>query len=98
MNPVPDDTRRIAFYLMGFAVFLACSSILAPVIFFMKKIYYRWDVSILTMNASVRQAILITLGGIAMVILFFFRILEPRLVAMIWAAIGCLEVMIQAIE
>jgi hypothetical protein len=50
------------------------------------------------MNASVRQAILLTLGGIAMVILYFFRIFEPRLIAMIWLAIGCLEVMIQAIE
>ncbi|MFZ2255550.1 MAG: hypothetical protein WAW59_03750 [Patescibacteria group bacterium] len=71
---------------------------MAPIIFFIKKIYYRGDVSILTMNASVRQAILLTLGGIAMIILYFFRIFEPRLIAMIWLAIGCLEVMIQAIE
>lgn len=98
MNPIPDDTREIAFYLMWGAVFLASSSLLAPVIFFVKKIYYRGDVSILTMNASVRQAILLTLGGIAMVILYFFRIFEPRLIATIWLAIGCLEVMIQAIE
>ncbi len=98
MNPIPEDTRKIAFYLMWGAVFLASSSLLAPVIFFIKKIYYRGDVSILTLNASVRQAILLTLGGIAMVIFYFFRILEPRLIATIWLAIGCLEVMIQAVE
>jgi hypothetical protein len=61
MNPVPDETRKIAFYLMGGAVFLASSSLLAPIIFFIKKVYYRGDVSTITMNASIRQAILLTL-------------------------------------
>lgn len=98
MNPLPTETRTLAFSLMGLATLLAGSSILAPIIFFIKKIYYRGDVSTITLNASVRQAILITLGMIAMVILYFFRIFEPRLIAMIWATIGCLEVMIQAIE
>jgi hypothetical protein len=98
MNPVPTEVRQIAFSLMGIAVFLAGSSILAPIIFFIKKIYYRGDVSILTMNASVRQAMFLTLGTLSMIALYFFRILEPRLIAMIWLAIGCLEVMIQAID
>lgn len=98
MNPIPEDTRNIAFYLMWWAIFLAGSSILAPILFFIKKIYYRWDVSILTMNASVRQSILLTLWFLAMIILYYFRIFEPRLIAMIWLSLWCLEVMIQAIE
>lgn len=87
MNPVPTEARQMAFSLMGIAIFLAGSSILAPVIFFMKKVYYRGDVSILTMNASVRQAIFLTLGVLSMIALYFFRIFEPRLIAMIWLAI-----------
>ncbi len=98
MNPVPDDARKIAFYLMWGAIFLASSSIFSPIIFFIKKIYYRGDVSILTMNSSVRQAILFTLWMLSMMLLYFFRIFEPKLISTIWLAIWCLEVMIQAIE
>lgn len=71
---------------------------MAPIIFFIKKIYYRGDVHIQTMNASVRQAILITIGGILMLTLHMFHIDEARLIMTVWAIIGCIEVMIQAVE
>ncbi|MBP9779943.1 hypothetical protein KBD33_04970, partial [Candidatus Gracilibacteria bacterium] len=62
MNPVSEPI--IAFSLMGLGVFLASSSLLAFLIFFTKKIYYRGDVYIRTMNASLRQGMLITIGGL----------------------------------
>lgn len=98
MNPLAVESQKIAFSMMGIAIFLSTSSFLSPIIFFIKKIYYRGDVSISTMNSSVRQAILITVGIISMIVLYFFRIFEPRLITMIWFAILCLEVMMQVIE
>jgi hypothetical protein len=98
MNPVPTESRNIALLLMGMACFLMTSSFLAPALFFMKKIYYRGDVTVHTMNGSLRQAILITLGAMMTIFLVMFRIYEPKMFAAIWAIIGCVEVMIQAIE
>lgn len=96
LNPELDP--KLAFSLMGIAILLAGSSFLAFFLFFLKKIYYRWDVTLSTMSASIRQGMLIMLGTFMMTILFAFHIFESRLIMMIWAAIACLEVMIQAVE
>lgn len=50
------------------------------------------------MNASVRQSILITVGGIIMFILYVLHLFEPKLIMIAWAAMACLEVMAQAVE
>jgi hypothetical protein len=55
-------------------------------------------VSISTLNASVRQSILITAGGIMTFTLYALQIFEPRLIMIVWAAVSCLEVMAQAVE
>ena len=94
----PEKDIRTAMILMGTSVFLACSSILSMVVFFMKKIYYRGDVSMSTMNASLRQSILITVGAMMMFTLYVLHLFEPRLIMIVWAAMGCLEVMAQAVE
>ncbi len=94
----PEKDIHTAIILMGTSIFLACSSILSMIVFFMKKIYYRGDVNMSTMNASLRQAILMTVGGIMMFILYVLHLFEPRLIMIVWAAMGCLEVMAQAVE
>jgi hypothetical protein len=50
------------------------------------------------MNASLRQSVFITIGSIMMLILYAFHLFEPKLIMIVWAAIGCLEVMAQAVE
>lgn len=94
----PEKDIQTALILMGVSVFLASSSILSMILFFMKKIYYRGDVTISTMNASLRQAIFITLGGLMMLVLYALHLSEPKLIMIVWAAVGCLEVMAQAVE
>ena len=94
----PEKDIQTAITLMGTSIFLSGSSILSMVVFFMKKIYYRGDVSISTMNASVRQSILMTVGGIIMFILYVLHLFEPKLIMIAWAAMACLEVMAQAVE
>lgn len=83
---------------MGTGFFLASSSFLSIFLFFLKKIYYRGEVSLSTMNASLRQAILITIGAILMLTLRALHIYEPRLILTVWLTLGCLEVMIQAVD
>ena len=68
------------------------------VLFFMKKIHYRGEVSLSTMSASIRQSIFIILGLIMTAVLYGLSIAEYRLILMVWAAIACLEIMVQAIE
>jgi hypothetical protein len=96
MNPESDP--KMAFWLMGTGVFLASSSFLSVFLFFFKKIYYRGDVSLQTMNASVRQGILLSVWGILMIALRSLHIYEPRLILTVWLTLGCLEVMIQAVD
>lgn len=50
------------------------------------------------MNASLRQAILITSGLMFTLFLYMFQIYESRVILAVWATLGCIEVMIQAIE
>ncbi|MDD2693765.1 MAG: hypothetical protein PHY14_02435 [Candidatus Gracilibacteria bacterium] len=94
----PEKDIQTALILMSISLLLASSSILSMLIFFVKKIYYRGDVTMSTMNASLRQAILITLGGFMMFTLYVLHLFEPKLIMIVWAAVGCLEVMAQAVE
>ena len=94
----PTTALCMAFSLMSMAVFLASSSLTSLVLFFLKKIYYRGDVNISTIHASIRQAILLSAGWILMVGLYGVHIYEPRLIATVWLTLGCIEVMAQAIE
>jgi hypothetical protein len=94
----PEQDPKLAFSLMAIALTLAGSSFLSVFLFFLKKIYYRWDVTLSTMSASIRQALLILFGSGMMAVLYALHIYESRLILMVWAAIACLEVMIQAVE
>lgn len=94
----PELETVIAFSLMWSALFLAGSSFLSLFLFFLKKIYYRWEVYLATMSASIRQAIFIVIGCLFTAFLYGISLFERNLILMVWAAIGCLEIMIQAIE
>lgn len=96
MNPETDP--KLAFSLMGATLGLAGMSLLSGFFFFIKKIYYRGDVTISTMSSSIRQGILCVLGGFMMIVLYAFHIFEPRLILTAWTALVCLEIMIQAVE
>jgi hypothetical protein len=96
LNPELDP--KIAFSLMSAALFLAGSSFLSLFLFFLKKIYYRGEVYLSTMSASIRQAILLVVGGVMMGLLYGLGLYETKLILMVWAALACLEIMIQALE
>ncbi|MBC7498484.1 hypothetical protein H7170_02460 [Candidatus Gracilibacteria bacterium] len=94
----PTTNMMMGFSLMSMGLFLTGSSFLSLALFFVKKIYYRGDVHISTIHTSIRQAILISIGGILMIGLYGTHIYEPRLIATVWLTLGCIEVMAQAIE
>ncbi len=96
MNPA--NNPELAFLLLFIGFFLFGISLLIPLIFFAKKIYYRGDVNLGTMNASVRQGILFMIGIIAMCALHLYQIHEMHFILAIWATVGCLEVMIQVLD
>ncbi len=50
------------------------------------------------MSASIRQGMLLIIGALMMALLIALQIAESRLIMMVWAALACFEIMIQAIE
>lgn len=96
LDPLNDPIFSVL--LLGTGVFLSSSSLLAPLIFFFKKIYYRGDVSILNMYSSIRQAILLTIIGLFAILLHLYQIHDKNI---FWTAIItalCIEVMFQALD
>lgn len=51
-----------------------------------------------TLNASLRQSILMMIAVIATVTIYSYNIFEPKLIALIWAAVICFEVMMQTLD
>lgn len=96
MNPLSNP--ELSLILLSIGVFLFASSLLSPIIFFMKKIYYRGDVSIFTMNASVRQSILLVLGGVLFFWLYLYHISDRNILLIIVATIACIEIMFQVLD
>ena len=96
MNPIPHPTRSLT--LMGIGLFLMVASLLAPLIFFLKKVYYRGDVNLSTMSASIRQAILLALTTIFFMVLSLYNIQEWHITLTGLATLACVEVMFQALD
>jgi hypothetical protein len=97
MNPETD--LSFSFALMSLAVILAGSSILAFLIFFIKKIYYRGEVYVATMHASVRQATLIMLACIGTLGLYsYYGSLQPKLVLTFCMVMMIIEIMAQSLD
>ena len=96
MNPLNNPNLSLS--LMGIGIFLAMTSFLAPFLYFFKKIYYRGDVNISTMHASLRQGILLTTAVLFLGVLFLFQIREWQVFATAIATILCIEVMFQALS
>lgn len=94
----PENDLKMAFLLMSTAIFLAGSSFLSFFIFFIKKVYYRGDVTTSTMNASIRQSCLLLIGTIVMFALRTFHIAELNTVLAVWGALIILELMFQALD
>lgn len=94
----PELDTKMAFSLMAAALFLAGASLLSMVLFFIKKLHYRGEVTLSTMSASIRQAIFIVIGILMTVLLYALQIAEKNLILMVWAAVACMEIMIQALE
>lgn len=96
MNPIPNPER--ALILMGIGSFLALVSLLAPIIFFLKKIYYRGDVNLGVMHSSLRQSILLGLLAIFMGIMTLYKVTETKVLVAAIATVLCIEIMFQALD
>lgn len=96
MNPIPNPER--ALILMGIGGFLAFTSLLAPILFFTKKIYYRGDVNLGVMHSSLRQSILIGLLGIFIGAMILYKVTETKVLISAIATILCIEIMFQALD
>jgi len=51
----PESNMKVWFTVMTLAIFLLLSSFFTLLIYFFKKIYYRWEIYISNLNSSLRQ-------------------------------------------
>lgn len=96
MNPVPNPERALV--MMGIGIFLAFTSFFTPILFFIKKIYYRGDVNLGVMNASLRQSILLGLLGIFVAAMTLYKITDTKVLLVAITTILCIEIMFQALD
>lgn len=96
MNPIPNPKLSIS--LLALAIFLSASSFLTPILYFLKKIYYRGDVNIVHINSSLRQSILIVLMILFTSLLHILNIEDNTILITAIISILCIEIMFQAID
>jgi hypothetical protein len=51
-----------------------------------------------TLNASLRQSTLMMIATITTIAIYSYNIFDPKLIALIWAAVICFEVMMQTLD
>lgn len=91
-----ESNLRISLITMWTAVFLSVSSFLTLLIFFFKKIYYRWEIYVRNLNSSLRQAILVTLFILWNIIFFDTWVFSYKTSALLFFVIFFIELIFQS--
>lgn len=95
MDPVNDT--KIAIILMLIALFLFISSFTSILIYFFKKIYYRWEIFISNLNSSLRQWIFLAIFIIWNWFFYNIWVMDLRTVSLFLTVIIFIELIVQAI-
>lgn len=94
----PETNFKVAFTVMGAAVFLAGASFSSIAFYSFKKIYYRGEIHPGVFFASVRQGILFSLVGIGLVALHSFGLLTPRTGGLLVFIALLIELMMESVS
>lgn len=95
MDPINDT--KIAISLMLIALFLCISSFTSILIYFFKKIYYRWEIFMSNLNSSLRQWIFLAIFIIWNWFFYNIWVMDLRTVSLFLTVIIFIELIIQAI-
>lgn len=94
----PEINLVVAYVSMWTAFFLAVSSILSLIIYFFKKIYYRWEMFLSHLNSSLRQWMFITAYIIWIIIFNNIWVLNYTTSLLLLVPLVFIEILFQAIS
>lgn len=94
----PFVTPKIAVSFLIITFFAWVSSFLSLIIYFFKKIYYRWEVYIYHIKTSFRQAVLFTLFIISSIVFYIFKAPMFITVSLLFILFLFLELFIGSLE
>lgn len=93
----PESNLSVAYSVMWTAAFLTITSILTLIIFFFKKIYYRWQILMTNLNASLRQWIFAAWYMIWVVIFNWMWVYNIKTAALLFVSLLFIELIFQTI-
>lgn len=88
----------VGYSVMGAAVFLALSSFLAMSLYFFKKILYRGDTYLVTLQNSIRQGVIIGIYLMGNIALYAFSILTAQTAFLAFSVTFFTELLFQSME
>lgn len=83
---------------MGIAVFLAVMSLAGMILYLIKRIWYRGEVSFSTLMSSVRQGALFAIFLIALAAFHKFGIMQVSTVGLLVSTIACFELLVGSLD
>lgn len=94
----PETNLRVAFATMWVATFLTASSIITLIIYFFKKIYFRWEIYLSNLNASLRQSIFLTSYMIWIVVFIWMWVYNIKTAVLLFVVLLFIELIFQTIS
>lgn len=88
----------VGYASMGLAVFLAMSSALALIIFFIKRVIERGEVFVHTVNSSLRQGMLLSVGVMSLLVFHKLNILTWQTGLLLTSALLFIEMLSRSIS
>lgn len=94
----PFVTPKIAVSFLTITFFAWVSSFLSLIIYFFKKIHYRWEVYMYHIKTSFRQAVLFTLFILSSIVFYIFKAPMFITVSLLFILFLFLELFIGSLE
>jgi len=94
----PFVTPKIAVSFLVITFFASVSSFLSLIIYFIKKIHYRWEVYLYHIKTSFRQAVLFTLFVLSSIVFYIFNAPMFLTITLLFILFLFLELFIGSIE
>lgn len=93
-----DSNMKVWFTTMGIASFLLLSSSFSLLIYFFKKIYYRWEIYLSNLNSSLRQGIFLAIFIMWMILFYATKVFNYKTSLLLLVMLIFIELIFQSMK
>ena len=94
----PESNLKVAIVTISIATFLSLCSIFTIIIYFFKKIYYRWDVYMSNLNSSFRQWMFLSCWILWTIVFYSIWVYNIKTVSLLLLTLLLIELVFQSIS